>query len=131
MKTLATTLMLSFALIGGAAQASVSSVGDPDNTPFQGVYGQNEADAPSYAQVQSQLQQAKADGVLTFGDRDNLPFHAVAEGSPNSTQVAADSQAVGGVAFGDSDNTPFQGQYAPSSDNGMQEAQAESQTYSR
>jgi hypothetical protein len=96
-------LILSFALIGGAQAAQLS---EPDNTPFQGVYGQNEASV-TRAQVQAELQQARANGQTALGDTDNTPFAAVAGSDNGNTQVAA--QAQGSSTFGDPDNVPFQG----------------------
>jgi hypothetical protein len=63
-KTIATSLIFSFALIG-AAQATPR--GDTDNTPFQGVYSQNDSSANS--------SQAMADtSTHQMGDSDNTPF---------------------------------------------------------
>lgn len=107
-KTIATSLILSFALIG-AAQAGTPR-GDSDNTPFQGVYGQSDNSAASRAQIQAELQQANANGQVAFGDTDNVPFQPQAEGQVSRVQLAQEANQSAGVnAFGDSDNTPFQG----------------------
>jgi hypothetical protein len=74
MKSIATALVIASALLTGAAQAAGSSVGDSDNTPFQGVYGQNDSQTVSRAQVQADLAQAKATGVYTFGDSNNAVY---------------------------------------------------------
>ncbi|MFC4273767.1 DUF4148 domain-containing protein [Achromobacter aloeverae] len=100
MKTIATSLIISFALIG-AAQA--------DNAPFPGVYGKTYS-STSRAQVQAELQQAKHDGLVSRGDIDNAPFTAQADSDVSRAQVAAEvAQQPGAVAFGDSDNVPFGG----------------------
>jgi hypothetical protein len=108
--TIASALILSFALIG-AAQAQTPR-GDSDNTPFQGVYGQVDASAPSRAQVEADLQQARAAGLVAFGDSDNVPFHAQSDNGVSRALIAEQaSQASvhGAVAFGDTDNQPFNG----------------------
>lgn len=73
-KTLATSLILSFALIG-AAQATPR--GDIDNEPFQGAYGQSDARPEGSAPVaQNDVQQVPADqeSQMVMGDPDNMPF---------------------------------------------------------
>ncbi len=75
MKVLSGVIAVSLALIAGGAQAA-SPVGDSDNVPFQGVYGQAD-EGVSRAQVQADLQQAKANGLSVIGDEDNSAFHAV------------------------------------------------------
>jgi hypothetical protein len=108
-RNIATAIALTFAFAGGAYAAQ--PVYEPDNTPFQGVYGQDEANAPTRAQVVAQLQQAKAAGVATFGEADDTPFAPVADDGVTRTQVAQEVRDAGGpaIAFGDPDNEPFQG----------------------
>ncbi|MFC4276738.1 DUF4148 domain-containing protein [Achromobacter aloeverae] len=107
MKTIATSLIISFALIG-AAQAGTPR-GDVDNVPFQGTYGQA-GSSVSRAQVQAELQQAKAEGLVVRGDLDNAPFTAQAESTVSRAQVAAEvAKTPGATAFGDLNNVPFQG----------------------
>jgi hypothetical protein len=103
-KLIAASIIASFALIG-AAQASPNS--EPDNTPFQGVYAQNDTGA-SRAQVAADLAQARAAGIATFGESDNAPFTAQADTGVSRAQVAAQTGAPA-IAFGDIDNVPFQG----------------------
>ncbi|ARP84819.1 DUF4148 domain-containing protein [Bordetella genomosp. 9] len=108
-KTIATALILSFAAIG-AAQAGTPR-GDIDNTPFQGVYGQDD-NGVSRAQVVAELQQARAAGLTGNSEPDNTPFTAQADNGVSRAQVAAEVQAGNGsshVAFGDPDNAPFEG----------------------
>ena len=108
MKTLATTLILSFALIGGAQAATPR--GDSDNVPFQGVYGQVDSTSATRSQVQAELQQAQTAGLVGLGDSDNAPYTAQADSGVSRAQVAAEvAQQPGAIAFGDSDNVPFQG----------------------
>ncbi|OWT80894.1 MULTISPECIES: DUF4148 domain-containing protein [unclassified Achromobacter] len=107
MKTIATSLIISFALIG-AAQAGTPR-GDIDNVPFQGTYGQADS-STSRAQIQAELQQAKNEGLVAFGDVDNVPFAAQAESSLTRAQVADEvAKTPGATAFGDLNNVPFQG----------------------
>jgi hypothetical protein len=106
-KTIVSALILSFAAIG-AAQAANS---EPDNQPFQGVYGQT-ANNVSRAQVVAELQQAHQAGLTGNADSDNAPFTAQADTGVSRAQVVADidrGNTVTSVAFGDSDNQPFQG----------------------
>jgi hypothetical protein len=103
-KLITASLIASFALIG-AAQASPNS--EPDNTPFQGVYAQNDSGA-SRTQVLADLQQARANGLTALGDSDNAPFLAQADTGVTRAQVAAQI-TMPAVAFGDSNNVPFQG----------------------
>jgi len=107
MKTIATSLIISFALIG-AAQAGTPR-GDIDNVPFQGSYNQVDS-STSRTQIQAELQQAKNEGLVAFGDSDNVAFAAQADSSVSRAQVAADvAKTPGATAFGDSNNVPFQG----------------------
>ena len=106
-KTIVSALILSFAAIG-AAQAANS---EPDNAPFQGVYGQA-ANSVSRAQVVAELQQARAAGLIASGDSDNAPFVAQADSGVTRAQVAAGidhGNTATSIAFGDLDNQPFQG----------------------
>jgi hypothetical protein len=103
-KLITASLIASFAFIG-AAQASPNS--EPDNTPFQGVYAQNESGA-SRTQVLADLQQAKTAGLVAFGDSDNAPYLAQADSGVSRAQVTAQIAAPA-IAFGDTNNVPFQG----------------------
>ncbi|ANN69988.1 DUF4148 domain-containing protein [Bordetella bronchialis] len=104
-KTIVSALILSFAAIG-AAQAGTPR-GDSDNTPFQGVYGQ-QASSVSRDQVVAQLEQARAAGLTGNADSDNAPFTAQAD-TPSIAAVAQGGGVHGDLAFGDIDNQPFQG----------------------
>jgi len=107
MKTIATSLIISFALIG-AAQAGTPR-GDTDNVPIQGTICQA-ATSTSRAQVQAELQQAKTEGLVAFGDVDNVPFAAQADSNVTRAQVADEvAKTPGATAFGDLNNVPFQG----------------------
>lgn len=102
-KTIASALILSFAAIG-AAQAANS---EPNNVPFQGVYGQADTGA-SRAQVIAELQQARAAGLTGNGDVDNAPFLSQADSGVSRAQVAS-GIVQNDLAFGDLNNQPFQG----------------------
>ncbi|ALM83846.1 DUF4148 domain-containing protein [Bordetella sp. N] len=107
MKTIATSLIVSFALIG-AAQAATPR-GDIDNVPFHGNYTQADNSA-SRSQIQAELQQAKSEGLVARGDLNNVPFAAQADSNVSRAQVAADAaKTPGATAFGDLNNVPFQG----------------------
>jgi serine protease inhibitor ecotin len=97
-KTIVSAVILSFAAIG-AAQAANS---EPDNVPFQGVYGQADNGA-SRAQVVAELQQARAAGLTANAESNNAPFTAQADSGLTRAQVALGSD------FGDTNNQPFQG----------------------
>jgi len=107
-KNLTAALIATFAL-AGAAQAG-TPVGEPNDTPFQGVYGQVEAGGATRAAVQAQLQEARAAGLVAFGDSDNQPFMAQAASGLTRMQVAAEvARQPGATAFGEPDNMPFEG----------------------
>jgi hypothetical protein len=103
-KLITASLIASFALIG-AAQASPNS--EPNNTPFQGVYAQNDSSV-TRAQVVADLQQAHANGASAFGESHNAPFAAQANTGVTRAQVAA-QVTMPAIAFGDSNNVPFAG----------------------
>lgn len=106
MKTLATALMLSLGLLSAGAQAAPNA--EPNNLPYQGVYGQTDANAPTRAQVQAELAQAKANGQYTFGEQD-YPA-AITQGSALSAAEVRDdlaqAKAAGEVTFGNLDYPP-------------------------
>lgn len=107
-KSLTAALITTFAL-AGAAQAG-TTVGEPNDTPFQGVYGQVDAGGSTRAAVQAQLQEARSAGLTAFGDSDNTPFMARSASGLTRMQVAAEAaQQPGATAFGEPDNTPFEG----------------------
>ena len=67
MKTLASLLLISATFAGANAFAASPNV-EPNNVPFQGVYGQVDATAPTRAQIVADLQAAQAAGQVTFGE---------------------------------------------------------------
>ncbi|AOB29421.1 hypothetical protein AKI39_00200 [Bordetella sp. H567] len=97
-KTIVSALILSFAAIG-AAQAANS---EPNNVPFQGVYGQAASNV-NRTYVLDQLLQARSAGLTGNADIDNTPFTAQADSGVSHAQIARGSD------FGDSNNQPFQG----------------------
>jgi hypothetical protein len=106
-RNIVTAIALTFAFAGGAYAGT--PVGEPDNTPFQGVYGQDQAQAPTRGQIVAELQQAKANGVATFGEADDTPFTPVADDGVTRAQIAQEvAQTPGATAFGEPNNTPFQ-----------------------
>jgi hypothetical protein len=107
-KTIVSALILSFAAIGGAQAAN----SEPNNVPFQGVYGQADNGA-SRAQVVAELQQARSAGLTgNNGDINNVPFTAQADSGVSRAQITADidrGNTTTSIAFGDLNNQPFQG----------------------
>ena len=97
-KTIVSALILSFAAIG-AAQAANS---EPNNVPFQGVYGQA-ANSVSRSQVVADLQQARQAGLTGNSESNNVPFTAQPNSGVSRAQIAL------GSSFGDSNNQPFEG----------------------
>ena len=88
MKSLATAVMLSMAVMAGAQAAEVE---------------------PSRAQVQAELAQAKASGQYTFGENDYPPAAAVSTSGKTRQQVKdelAQAKANGDYTFGDLDYPP-------------------------
>ncbi|CAB3693339.1 hypothetical protein LMG3431_04993 [Achromobacter pestifer] len=72
MKTFATTVILSLAALGaGSAYASTNT--EPNNVPFQGVYG-TKSDGPTRAQVQAELAAAKAAGKVSNVEPNATPY---------------------------------------------------------
>ncbi|SAI69909.1 Uncharacterised protein [Bordetella ansorpii] len=86
MKTIASTLILAASLIGASAHAADNV--EPNDTPFQGVYGQQDQAGKTRAQVQAELADARAQGLLTFGEADQ-PAYTGVDTTPNRAQVEA------------------------------------------
>lgn len=107
MKNIATALIASFALMG-AAQAATPN-GDPNNTPFQGVYSLQDVNGISRSQVQAELQAARTAGLTATGDIDNTPFAATADSGVTRDAVSTQARESGAMAFGEPNNTPFEG----------------------
>ncbi|CAB3884906.1 MULTISPECIES: DUF4148 domain-containing protein [Achromobacter] len=90
MKTLATALMLSMSVLAAGAQAAEADQG------------------PTRAQVQAELQQAKASGQYTFGE-EGYPAAIAPKSTLTSQQVQAELQQAknaGEVTFGNLDYPP-------------------------
>ncbi|SIT20721.1 DUF4148 domain-containing protein [Achromobacter sp. MFA1 R4] len=108
MKTLATALMLSMSVLAAGAQAAEADQG------------------PTRAQVQAELQQAKASGQYTFGE-EGYPAPIVQKSSLSSQQVQADlaqAKNAGQVTFGNLDYPPVAASATATS---LTRAQVESQ----
>ncbi|WP_233237571.1 hypothetical protein [Bordetella sp. LUAb4] len=73
-KTLVTSLILSFALVGAAAQATPR--GDSDNEPFQGTGQSDFQSDQATPQALNSVQQLPQDQIsqTAMGDTDNAPF---------------------------------------------------------
>ncbi|WP_144641220.1 DUF4148 domain-containing protein [Bordetella genomosp. 13] len=72
MKTLnAAALVISATLLGASAYAAGNA--EPDNTPLQGAYGQQSADATSRAAVQADLALWQRAGMDRFYRGQNTP----------------------------------------------------------
>jgi hypothetical protein len=79
MKTLATALMMSLAALSAGAYAASPNI-EPNNVPFQGVYG-TPYEGPTRAQVQAELAAAKAAGQMAEVEPNNVPFQGVYHGN--------------------------------------------------
>lgn len=98
MKIFAATLLT---IIGVNAYAADNI--EPNNVPFQGVYGQQEQ-GKTRAQVQAELAQAKAQGLVAFGESEQPAAFAQTPSTATRAQVQQElSQARGNgsVTFGD------------------------------
>lgn len=112
----AAALMMSATLLAAGAQAADNI--EPNNTPFQGVYGQDDSNATSRTQVEADLAQAKAQGLASNVEPNDQPFqgvHASAEpiGKTRAQVMAelADAKARGLVSNVEPNDLPFQGVY--------------------
>ena len=91
MKSLATALMLSMSVLAAGAQAAEADQG------------------PTRAQVQAELQQAKADGQYTFGELAYPPKPVATTAGKSRDQVRdelAQAEASGNYTFGELDYPP-------------------------
>lgn len=84
MKTIASTLIIATSLIGASVYAADNV--EPNDTPFQGVYGQQDHAGKTRAQVQAELATARAQGLLTFGEADQ-PAYTGVDATPNRAQA--------------------------------------------
>ncbi len=92
MKTLVTALMMSMTVLSAGAYASPNH--EPNNTPFQGVYGTPDASGVTRAQVEADLATAKAAGLVSNVEPNNVPFQGVYGAAPSGSQKSrADVQA--------------------------------------
>jgi len=108
MKALTSALLVSMSLLSAGAYAASPNI-EPNNVPFQGVYGQVDTNAPSRAQVAAELAQAKAAGQVSFGDLDYPPAQATAVTGKTREQVRAElaaAKANGQYTFGELDYPP-------------------------
>ncbi|CAB3906984.1 MAG: DUF4148 domain-containing protein [Achromobacter sp.] len=113
-KTLASALLMSLAALSAGAYAGQNV--EPNDMPFQGVYG-TPYEGPTRAQVQADLATAKIAGQVSNVEPNDMPFQGV-YGAPQSgltrTQVRADlaaAKAAGQVSGVEPDDTPFAGVY--------------------
>jgi len=107
MKTLTSALFLSMAVLSTGAYASDNI--EPNNVPFQGVYGHVDQNAPTRAQIAAELAQAKANGTYTFGENDYPPVQASNGAGKTRAEVKAElaqAKANGTYTFGDLDYPP-------------------------
>ncbi|SAI30276.1 Uncharacterised protein [Bordetella ansorpii] len=117
--TLTAAALAMSTLIGANAYAAGNV--EPNNVPFQGVYGQHDSNV-TRAQVEAELAQAKANGLVSNVEPNDQPFQAVAQtesaGKTRAQVVAelAEAKANGLVSNVEPNDMPFQGVYhsAPS-----------------
>lgn len=108
MQTLTTALLVSISLLSAGAYAASPNI-EPNNVPFQGVYGQTDANTPTRAQVSAELAQAKANGQYTFGEEDYPAAVAGSTSGKSREQVRAElaqAKANGQYTFGELDYPP-------------------------
>ena len=104
MKTLTSALLVSMSLLSAGAYAASPNI-EPNNVPFQGVYGQVDANAPTRAQVVAELAQAKAAGLVTYGEEE-YPVEIASHSDKSRDQVVAElaqAKANGEYSFGELD----------------------------
>jgi len=105
MKTLTSALLVSMSLLSAGAYAASPNI-EPNNVPFQGVYGQVDQNTPTRAQVAADLAQAKAAGLVTFGEADEYPAQVASNSGKSRDQVVAElaqAKANGEYSFGELD----------------------------
>jgi len=98
MKTLVSAVMLSMTMMGTAY--AVEPSGELDYPPTQNSIG-----TVSRAQIQAELQAAKAAGQVTFGELEQPAAYATGS-TPSRAQVQAEARAArdnGSNAFGELD----------------------------
>ena len=101
MKTLASLLLIS-ATFAGANAFAASHTLEPNNVPFQGVYGHVDANAPTRAQIVAELQAAKAASQVAFGEIEE-PAQVAATSDVTREAVRAEADTTreyGPAAFG-------------------------------
>ncbi|WP_144630929.1 DUF4148 domain-containing protein [Bordetella genomosp. 13] len=118
--TLTAAALAMSTLIGASAYAADNV--EPNDTPFQGVYGQQDANGVTRAQVEADLAHARSNGLVSNVEPNDRPFQAVAQtesAGKTRAQVQAelaDAKARGLVSNVEPNDLPFQGAYhsAPS-----------------
>jgi hypothetical protein len=78
---------------------------EPNNVPYQGVYGRVDPNAPTRAEVRADLAKAKAAGQVTYGEQEYPPQQ---EHGPRKTREQvmaelAEAKASGKYSFGELD----------------------------
>ncbi|SAI69295.1 Uncharacterised protein [Bordetella ansorpii] len=114
--TLTAAALAMSTLIGATAYAADNV--EPNDTPFQGVYGQPDSNV-TRTQVEAELAQAKANGLVSNVEPNAQPFQAVARtesAGKTRDQVVAElvqARARGLVSNVEPNDLPFQGAYHP------------------
>lgn len=111
MKMLTSAVLATMTVLSASAYAASPNI-EPNNIPFQGVYGQHDPDGLTRAEVISQLEQAKREGLVTFGELDHPPIKTSAASDKSRSQVLAElaeSKANGEYSFGTLDYPPSAG----------------------
>ncbi|WP_144630618.1 DUF4148 domain-containing protein [Bordetella genomosp. 13] len=102
MKAFAASLLILFGVNAYAADNV-----EPNDTPFQGVYGQQEQGAKTRAQVLAELADARANGLTFQAESDGPAFAGQAASSTVSRaqvrQELAEARNAGQVSFGELD----------------------------
>lgn len=105
MKTLTAAVLVSMTMLSAGAYAASPNI-EPNNVPFQGVYGQTDANAPTRAQIQEELAQAQAAGLVSFGENDYPREQARPHTGKTRAEVRLElsqAKASGQYSFGELD----------------------------
>lgn len=88
MKSIATLIVAATAALSASAYAADNI--EPNNVPFQGVYGQQDPNGKTREQVRAELAEAKAQGLVVYGENEQPPAYAQVGSTLTRAQVQAD-----------------------------------------
>lgn len=78
---------------------------EPNNLPYEGVYGRVDPNAPTRAEVRADLAKAKAAGLVTYGEEESPVQQAHGPRKTREQVMAelAEAKASGKYSFGELD----------------------------